>query len=109
MNSVYSSGTPAFYPFVITAAALLAIIFFICGLIWLPRPKSYQVLKWIMYGAWVIGPPIWFCWEFFYFRTHGRPECFEAFKYGQDLASKVWLAVAAILGALFFGKALLKG
>lgn len=50
---------------------------------------------------WVVAPPIWFSIEYFYlFKKYQVPGAFEALKYGQDVASKVWLAIAAVLTAI---------
>lgn len=46
-------------------------------------------------------PPLWFVFEYqFLFKTYGPDGAFEAFKYGQDVASKVWLGIAAALTVL---------
>lgn len=59
---------------------------------------------WILYSSWiwwVAAPPIWFSAEYFWlFKKYGRDGTFEAFKYGQDLASKAWFGLAAILTGL---------
>lgn len=104
-QSVFIAGTPWFYCLVLIVAMLLAVASLVCALVSVgsPAPK-HQYWKLTLYGCWVLGPPIWFFFEYFYFRRQGYSECFEVFKYGQDLASKIWVALSAILGYLFFGK-----
>ena len=51
--------------------------------------------------------PAWFWFEYFFvFRrvSDPAPDDFEKLKYGQDLASKIWLAVVSALLMLYFGK-----
>jgi hypothetical protein len=69
------------------------------------RREYMRVPKSLILGAWVLLPPLWFFLEYIYFyRWWGKPECFEAFKYSQDLGSKGWAGMVAVLGVLFFGK-----
>jgi hypothetical protein len=47
---------------------------------------------------WVVTPPIWFSFEYFsLYKRKGQEGTFEAFKYGQELASRAWLGIAAVL------------
>lgn len=51
-----------------------------------------------VWALWVVAPPIWFCYEYFWlFRKKEVKVAFETFKYGQDIASKGWFAIAALL------------
>lgn len=78
------------------------------GMRWAGDSTAHKTCKEILYAIWVLGPPIWFFIEYFYlFRQHGKPGCIETFKYGQELASRIWLALVAVLGVLFFSKELL--
>jgi hypothetical protein len=57
-------------------------------------------------AAWVLLPPLYFWMEYFWLYKHlmpdgTRPE-FEAFKYGQDVSSRVWIATTSTLGLLYF-------
>jgi len=60
--------------------------------------------------AWIILPPVWFWIDYFfiYLRNHKMgaqpPPDIDLFKYGQDVSSKIWLAVSTVLLALYFGK-----
>jgi hypothetical protein len=58
----------------------------------------YMHIAWLW---WVIAPPVWFSVEYFYlFKKYKIRGTFEAFKYGQDVASKAWLAIAVALSAI---------
>lgn len=60
---------------------------------WIASRATYLVV-------WVIGPPIWFFLEYFFlFKSHGAPGTFDQFKYGQELASKIWLGIVTLLTA----------
>ena len=49
-------------------------------------------------------PPGWFALEYFFlFKKYALPGSFDNFKYGQEVASQFWLAVSAVLTALFVG------
>lgn len=62
-------------------------------------PVNYPAL--ILVIAWVVVPPIWFIWEWHRFDTKQKLQReIEDFKYGQELARNVWIAFAAILGAI---------
>lgn len=93
---------------VILCAFLLALVSLVVGMTWGNNPSAHRTCKEILYAIWVLGPPIWFFIEYFYlFRQHGKPCCIETFKYGQELASRIWLALVVVLGVLFFGKELI--
>jgi hypothetical protein len=55
---------------------------------------------------WVIGPPLFFLLEYSLVgrREDNRLPDIEAFKYTQDLCSKLWLAAVGILIFLYAGK-----
>jgi hypothetical protein len=56
-------------------------------------------------AMWTVMPPIWFLveWEVLFKSGAGKDdEWFERYKHSQALASKVWLAVATVLAALYF-------
>jgi len=101
----YIAGGAAIIPFVISLVLI--------PLGWLePLPKdlehwtvkTWQVVFWL---AWSIVPPGWFVFENWLFgRQIPAPEkdVADRFKYNQDLASKVWIAIAAALLVLYFGK-----
>jgi hypothetical protein len=65
---------------------------------WKLPPKNNSLMR-VLTVAWILGPPLWFIVEFglLWDGKHPSP---EDFKYGQELARNVWIAVAAALGAL---------
>ena len=60
----------------------------------------------IVLAAWIVLPPVWFWIEYYFvYRVHAYPgENREDFKYGQDQAAKIWLALVTALLGLYFGK-----
>jgi hypothetical protein len=56
---------------------------------------------------WIAVPPCWFWFEYFglyrYDSGAHKPD-WDSFKYGQDVSSKVWLALVTTLTILYFGK-----
>ena len=59
-------------------------------------------------AGWLLLPPVYFWYEYFYVYGRTRNAAaradLESFKYGQDVASKIWIAVVSALLALYFGK-----
>lgn len=75
---------------VLLAVTILALVIYFYN-------DSKCLLK-VVWALWVVAPPIWFCYEYFWlFREEGVKVDFETFKYGQDIASKGWIAIAALL------------
>jgi hypothetical protein len=78
-------------------------------------PFSYddgvRVWQAIVLGVWIIVPPVWFWYEYFYLfkrtKDFKQPQDFERFKYGQEQSAKIWLALVTVLIALYFGPNLL--
>ena len=69
------------------------------------KASSVKVAQAIVLGLWVIGPPIWFWWEhYFYWKRHPVAESFEEFTRGQDQSAKIWLALVTVLLGMYFGK-----
>jgi hypothetical protein len=88
-------------------AATLALVGFVATM-WIVRQwhknranssrRDWLVAAW---ACWVVLPPLWFAFEYLYlFKSSGPEGSFEAFKYAQDVGSKVWLGMAAALTAL---------
>jgi hypothetical protein len=74
-----------------------------------PRTGTcYELGQWLA-AVWALCPPLYFFFEWYFwvpptrFREipDGEKKAFEEFKYGQDVASKIWIAFAATLGVLF--------
>jgi hypothetical protein len=49
-------------------------------------------------GAWALLTPLWFIWEWHTFK--GDKAAFEHFKYGQELARNVWIALVVVLAVI---------
>jgi hypothetical protein len=54
-----------------------------------------KVWGFLLVGAWALGPPIWFIWEW-----HANKVDVEQLKYSQELARNVWVAVVVVLAAI---------
>ena len=66
-----------------------------------PTSASWQHALQGAWLSWLIVPPLWFFFEYqFLFKHYGPDGAFESFKYGQDVASKIWLGIAAALTVL---------
>jgi hypothetical protein len=61
---------------------------------------------------WVLAPPCWFWFEYFFLYRYDpkilpngddKPD-WDDFKYGQEVSSKIWLALVTALTILDFGK-----
>jgi hypothetical protein len=78
----------------------------------LPFPNEFHVANYkiqqaIAWSVWTIAAPVWFLFEYYIFNqseSKATPELLEKFKNNQDLAGKCWVAVAAVLLALYFGR-----
>jgi hypothetical protein len=61
---------------------------------------------------WVLVPPCWFWFEYFFLYRYDKETLpngdkkpdWDNFKYGQEVSSKVWLALVTALTILYFGK-----
>ena len=72
-----------------------------------PFDKCVPVKVWqaIVLSCWVLVPPLWFSFERWVRAEELKDDHeFDRFKYTQDLASKVWLALVSVLLLLYFGK-----
>jgi hypothetical protein len=61
-------------------------------------------------GFWLIAPPVWFWYEYHLLWKKGNwaPQELDGFKYGQDQASKIWLALVTLLLVIYFGQGLMR-
>jgi hypothetical protein len=87
------------------AALVAAIVCIVYGFFpHTPAGQEPSPLKQFILAAWIVLPPGWFCIEYFLiYKKHGLPGSFEAYKHGQDVAAKFWLAVSTVLSALYVG------
>jgi len=88
--------------------AAIAILGFAGTLVYLARKSRAnedRTIAQILLALWVLGPPLWFFFEhFYYFPAFGNMAegaGFEKLKAAQDVTSKVWAAFAVVLGALY--------
>ncbi|MDD5580026.1 MAG: hypothetical protein PHY16_12195 [Methylobacter sp.] len=66
--------------------------------LWLLYRKNTLKTKYLLLVIWGIFPPMWFVIEYFFiFLPHGVKGSFAFFQYGQDIASKLWAAVFALI------------
>ena len=64
-----------------------------------------KVLQAVLLVIWIVGPPVWFWYEFFYlYKRANNPEDWDRFKHGQDQSAKIWLALVTVLFGPYFGK-----
>lgn len=64
----------------------------------LTAKNATQHEKYLLLGAWGILPPVWFMLEYFFiFLPYGIRGSFNYFQYGQNVASKVWAAIFALI------------
>jgi hypothetical protein len=73
-----------------------------------------KMMKAAVLVVWLLAPPIWFWVEYFFVDWKSAvegsgSEQLERFKYGQDISSKIWLAVSTVLLMLYFGKDIRQG
>ena len=91
--------------------ALVAIIGFPLSIWFILAFKTDPIVTWYKLSCqaigalWVLGPPLWFFFEhFYYFPQHKSPQSDSAqLKTAQDLAAKVWASFVVVLAALFTG------
>jgi len=73
---------------------------------------NIRLWKICMLAFWVMAPPLWFSFEYFYLyprpdvsmRADEKAQQFEEFAHGQDNSGKVWIALVTVLAGLYFGK-----
>jgi hypothetical protein len=95
-----------------SAIVLLASLVLGCWGVWegFDPHKCIKVAQAIVLGLWILLPPIWFWFEYFFLykdKTASGVEL-EAFRHGQDQSAKIWLALVTILAGLYFGKDLIR-
>ena len=87
--------------------ATLAVVGSIASLAFMLMSKPESTLakhiSQLLLALWILGPPLWFFYEhFFFFPAHGNPVLgFTGLKGAQDVTSKVWAAIAVVLGAVY--------
>lgn len=68
-----------------------------------------KYLQAFVLSVWIVVPPIWFWFEFFYLYKKENPKPdLDEFKHGQDQSSKIWLALVTVLLGMYFGRDLIR-
>lgn len=88
--------------------AVVAVVGFVASLLFVAKGERFarhKTISQVLLGLWVLGPPLWFFYEhFYYFPTYGNMAegaGFEKLKAAQDVTAKLWAAFAVVLGALY--------
>jgi hypothetical protein len=69
----------------------------------LVNPNTTRFEKYLLLVAWAILPPVWFVVEYFFlFLPYGLENSFRYFDYGQNVASKLWGAMSALITLLIY-------
>nr|WP_315183785.1 hypothetical protein [uncultured Albidiferax sp.] len=98
-------GEPIPHAAIFAAVAIFG--FFYTVFVLLQDSGSNRHKSWaqVLVALWVLGPPLWFFYEhFYYFPAFGNMSegaGFEKLKAAQDVTSKLWAAMAVVLGALY--------
>ena len=107
-----SNDTPKWVILFRTLAVIIAALSF-----WYAQYETFLEFNWhervkVVQASiicfWTVGPPIWFTVEFWARAGGMEREEFARFKYAQQLGSRVWVTMIAVLAFLYFGKALVK-
>jgi 4-hydroxybenzoate polyprenyltransferase len=91
-QSIYPTQRKTHFWIVFAAAVLGVLVVFVT--LWAARKSlcSGDVFHlYVTIAVWAIAPPVWFWFEYFtvYLRW-GKPESFDLFKYGQQVAAAIW-------------------
>jgi ABC-type dipeptide/oligopeptide/nickel transport system permease subunit len=66
--------------------------------LWVLYKQDTLRSKYLLLVAWGILPPVWFVVEYFFiFLPYGAAGSFGFFQYGQDIASKLWAGIFALI------------
>jgi len=70
-----------------------------------------KVTQAIFLCIWIVVPPVWFWFEYFFLYKEITPPAapplkptMDEYKHGVDVSSKIWLALVTVLLGLYFGK-----
>jgi hypothetical protein len=73
-------------------------LFAVALTLWILYKKNTLKTKYVLLIIWGIFPPVWFVIEYFFiFLPYGVAGSFNFFQYGQNIASKLWAAVFALI------------
>jgi ABC-type dipeptide/oligopeptide/nickel transport system permease subunit len=93
MRMVYEGSLQVgIYAFIFFGLLALAVT------LWVLYKQDTLRTKYLLLVAWGILPPVWFVVEYFFiFLPYGAPGSFGFFQYGQDIASKLWAGIFALI------------
>jgi hypothetical protein len=80
--------------------AVVALVITAILLIYNYWSTNFSALK-IVAVSWALIPPFWFLIEWWCWKGVVPSPAFEKFKYSQERAKDVWVAIGAILAALY--------
>ena len=68
-----------------------------------------KIMQLIMLTFWTIVPPVVFWIDFYFLKKYDEKPpsgegAFDAYKYGIELSSKIWIALSSVLLFLYFGR-----
>jgi hypothetical protein len=78
--------------------AVASIVLYAFPAIW--DVQKEKVFHFVVLGLWLLGPPIWFVYESLILAKSYNETRKAKLKGTQELISKVWLGVSALLGVL---------
>lgn len=103
-RSVYISWEKAQCAYLLTLTATYYAVFVVVSLLagrLSPRERNFHL------GVWIMGPPLWFSFEWnVFFDNFDSPTAIDRLKYTQDLGSKFWAAIVALIFSLRLGEAM---
>ncbi|MAR70592.1 MAG: hypothetical protein CMH74_08790 [Nitrospina sp.] len=84
------------------ARKLLGLFLIIIGLGYTYHSHLTGCPRYIIFGGWAIGPPIWFILEY-WFLFDTEKEDLHSFKYYQTLCRNLWIGFLVYLAAFYLG------
>lgn len=91
----------AVYAVASVSAALVVATLAVVIYILLTHPIHGQAIVVGLTAFWVIWPPLWFFFEYFWlYRSAAAPDSFELFKHGQQAAIAIWAGISLTLSGL---------
>jgi len=98
-QSIYPGQRKAHFWIVFAAAVLGGAV--VGATLWAMRESLCSKDAFYLYvtiALWAVAPPVWFWLEYFtVYLKWGKPESFDLFKYGQQVAAGIWAGVLATL------------
>jgi hypothetical protein len=87
----------------VTGLIFFGLISTVITLWYLWRENTTRQQKKLLLVAWGVIPPTWFLVEYFFlYLPYGVKDSFGYFQYGQNVASKLWAAVFALISVALY-------